>query len=254
MGDGRFEGQSIVVVGGASGVGLAAVKRALSEGARVAVLDRQLDGLAEVREVNDESSLLAVECDVTDAENVTAAVQQVLAWAPNVSRLLYTVGGIGGGPLDTVTLESWNRIHAINNTGVMLVAQALLPRFIESGNASIVTLSSVSAQVAGIGPCIAYKASKAALVQTTRTIAVDYAEQGIRANCILPGPIATGFGRGGRVAGDDELGVSGASLVPPMKRRAKPEEIAATALYLLSDDASYVTGVALPVDGGSLAI
>lgn len=250
----RFTGETIVVVGGASGVGLAAVRRALEEGARVAVFDRDTTGATTLAATAGHERLLVVQCDVTDPAGVAAAVAETIVWAPNVSRLLYTVGAIAGAPLDSVTLDQWNMIHAINNTGVMLLTQALLPQFRAAEKSSIVTISSVSAYVAGIGTCIAYKSSKAALIQTTRTIAVDYAADGIRANCVLPGPIATGFGRGGKVATGDELGKTGAALVPPMGRRAQPEEIAAAALYLLSDDASYITGVALPVDGGCLAI
>lgn len=251
MTEARFANVSMVMVGGAGGMGRAAVKRALDDGARVAVLDREVSSLGDLAE--DQSRLLQVKCDVTDETSVRQAIQEVLAWTPTVEALIYMVGAIQGDPLLEANVDDWDRIHAINNTGAFLACRELVPHFLENGRGNIVTVSSVSANVAGIGRCLAYKSAKAALIQLTRSIAVDYAAQGIRANCILPGPIATGFGRGGRVAADDELATP-SGVVPPMKRRATPEEIANAALFLVSDDASYITGVELPVDGGFLAV
>lgn len=248
----RFAGVSMVLVGGAGGMGRACVAQALADGARVAVLDRQTEALGDLKDT-DAGRLLQVECDVTDQASVQRAVREVLEWTPTVDALIYMVGAIAGQPLPEVRVEDWERIHAINNTGAMLCAQELVPHFVENGKGSIVTVSSVSANVAGIGRCLAYKSSKAALIQLTRSLAVDYAAHGVRANCILPGPIATGFGRGGRVATDDELATP-SGVVPPMGRRASPSEIANAALFLVSDESSYITGVELPVDGGFLAI
>lgn len=245
----RFAGKTVVAVGGAGGVGNAVVGRALAEGARVVVFD--LD--PSVGAYAADERVLNVAVNVADEASVRAGVQKALEWSPRIDSLLVLVGAIGGGPIDTVTVEAWDRLHAINSTGAFLVARDVLPHFVENGGGSIVTISSVSACVAGIGADVAYKVAKAGLIQLTRTIAVDYAAHGVRANCILPGPIATAFGRGGRVAAPDELGTK-SGTVPPLGRRATPEEIASAVLYLASDDASYITGVALPVDGGFLSI
>lgn len=251
----RFENRTIVMVGGAGGLGKACVTRVLEEGGRVAVLDLQIDeqlagsgnpGLADGR-------LLQVRVDITDKASVQEAMRQVLEWTPTVDGLIVMAAKISGANALESELDDWNFLHAVNNTGAFLCIQALLPHFIENGRGNVVTVSSVSAVVAGIGTDIAYKSSKAALMQVTRSIAVDYAANGVRANCVLPGAIATGFGRGGRIAKSDELG-TGSGKKPPLGRRAEPAEIASAVLYLASDDSSYITGVSLPVDGGFLAI
>jgi len=247
--DARFAGKTIVAVGGAGGVGNAVVARALAEGARVVVFD--LDPSVGAHAADER--VLGVSVDVSNEESVRAGVAAALEWSPRIDSLLFLVGAIGGGPIDTVSVEAWNRLFAINSTGALLCARELLPHFVEHGGGTVVTVSSVSAYVAGIGADVAYKAAKAGLIQLTRTIAVDYAAHGVRANCILPGPIATGFGRAGRVAATDELGTK-SGKVPPLGRRAAPEEIASAVLYLASEDSSYITGVALPVDGGFLSI
>lgn len=250
---GRFDGQTLVMVGGAGGMGRACVELALADGARVAVLDRQEVSFEGVDGAADPQRLLQVGCDVTDRNSVQEAMQEVFGWSPTVKGLIYMVGAIQGQSLLEVQTEDWDRIHAINATGFMYCAQAVVPHFIDNGGGNIASVSSVSAKVAGIGKCLAYKSAKAALIQITRSIAVDYAADGVRANCIMPGPIATGFGRGGRVAGQDELATP-SGVVPPMGRRAQPAEIASAALFLVSDEASYITGVELPVDGGFLAV
>lgn len=245
----RFAGKTLIAVGGAGGVGSAVVARALDEGGRVVIFD--LDPT--ISPYFEDERVLGIAVNVADEESVRAGVAEALAWSPRIDSLLFLVGAIGGGPIDSVTTEAWNRLLSINSTGAFLCAREILPHFVENGGGSVVTISSVSAQVAGIGADVAYKVAKAGLMQLTRTIAVDYAAHGVRANCILPGPIATGFGRGGRIAATDELGTK-SGKVPPLGRRATPEEIASATLYLASDDASYITGVNLPVDGGFLAI
>lgn len=251
----RFDNRSIVMVGGAGGLGKACVSRALDEGARVAVLDLQIveDLISAEHPAIAEDRLLQVCCDITDKESVQNAISEVLGWTDAVDGLIVMAAKIGGTNALDSTLEEWNFLHAVNNTGAFLCIQALLPHFIKNNHGNIVTISSVSAKVAGIGTDIAYKSSKAALIQVTRSIAVDYAANGVRANCIMPGAIATAFGRGGRVAKSNELG-TGSGKKPPMGRRAEPEEIASAALYLVSEDSSYITGVELPVDGGFLAV
>lgn len=249
----RFTNKSIVMVGGAGGLGKACVSRVLNEGGRVAVLDLQYNEELAALSAAGGGRLLQVKVDITDKESVTQAIAEVLEWTPTVDGLVFMAAVISGASALDSQLDDWNFLHAVNNTGAFLCIQALLPHFIENGHGNIVTVSSVSAMVAGIGTDIAYKSSKAALIQVTRSIAVDYADQGIRANCILPGAIATGFGRNGRVAAKDELG-TGSGTKPPLGRRAEPAEIASAALYLVSDDSSYITGVALPVDGGFLAV
>lgn len=249
----RFAGQTLIMVGGSGGLGEAAVERAFEDGARVAILDRQQGSFDAIPNATDPARLFQAECDVTNPESVQSAIAQVLSWSNKIDAMVYMVGAIQGQPLDEVVIEDWHRIHDINNTGFMLCAQAILPHFLEHQHGSFVTVSSVSANVAGIGKCLAYKSAKAALIQLTRSIAVDYATQGIRANCILPGPIATGFGRGGRIASSDELATP-SGVMPPMGRRADPREIANAVLFLASNDSSYISGVELPVDGGFLAI
>lgn len=255
MSEQRFSEKSLVMVGGAGGLGKACVLRALNEGARVAVLDMQVveDLIPADHPAIAENRLTQIPVDITNKASVQSAVAQVLDWTSQVHGLVVMAAKISGANALDCQVDDWNLLHAVNNTGAFLCMQALLPHFIEKGHGNIVTISSVSAVVAGIGNDIAYKSSKAALLQTTRSIAVDYAAQGIRANCIMPGAIATAFGRDGRVAKSDELGTKSAKK-PPLGRRAEPAEIASAVLYLLSDDSSYITGVSLPVDGGFLAI
>lgn len=251
----RFENQTLAFVGGAGGVGKACVLRALDEGARVAILDLNVpdDLIPADHPAHDQGRIFQQRLDITDQEQVAQVMGEVQEWAGRLDGLAITAAKISGADALSSQLNDWNSQHAVNNTGPFLCIQAVLPHFLKEGNGTIVTVSSVSAAVAGIGTDIAYKSSKAALVQMTRTIAVDYAAQGVRANCVLPGAIATAFGRSGRVASASELG-TGSGKKPPLGRRALPEEIASAILYLLSNDSSYITGVALPVDGGFLAI
>jgi NAD(P)-dependent dehydrogenase (short-subunit alcohol dehydrogenase family) len=154
------------------------------------------------------------------------------------------------------TLEEWELVLRVNLTGTFLTIKHTLPHLLDRGAGAIVTIGSVASLVAA-GPSPSYDASKGGVLQLTRSVAAEYADRGVRANCVLPGKVRTGL-----IANTEAL--SGASarqatapsawVEPPLSRLADPAEIAGVIAFLLSDDASFITGAAVPVDGGYTAI
>jgi NAD(P)-dependent dehydrogenase (short-subunit alcohol dehydrogenase family) len=244
-----------IVTGAASGIGRATALRFAAEGARVAALDRSAAGLAatvaQIQAGGGEA--LALAADVTQAEAVRAAVEQALAVWGRLDAVFNGVGAsgrrYGDGPADQCTLEGWQWTLAVNLTSVFLVCKHTLPALLEARGA-IVNLSSVLGLVGGDEDFAthAYATSKGGIIALSRAMAAYYAPRGVRVNVIAPGLIATPMSQ--RAQADPRILTRLPHLQPLTGAMGMPEDVAAAAAYLASDDARFVTGTVLTVDGG----
>lgn len=251
----RFENKAVVVTGAGHGIGRASALRFASEGASVAVVDINGDN---ARSVAEECEALgararAYETDVTDEEQVTRTIQRVVDDLGGIDVLHSHAGRLRAGTVAETDLEEWNRTFAVNVTSMFLVIRTALPVMHERGKGAIVTTGSISGMF-GEPALAAYTASKAAVVNLTRSLAIDNASLGVRVNCVCPGWVDTGFNDPQFV--HDQLSDRDIALLiertVPMGRQGLPEEMAAAVAFLASDDASYITGQTLLVDGGLL--
>jgi NAD(P)-dependent dehydrogenase (short-subunit alcohol dehydrogenase family) len=233
--NGRLDGKVALVTGAASGIGAACTRRFADEGARVGGID------IAVPETHRCAAFAAA--DVRDGVAVGAAVGAVVADLGPIDVLVNAAGVSSFGTADTIDEAEWNRVLDINLKGTWLVSRAVLP--------AIVNLASVEGVEGGQAQA-AYNASKGGVVLLTRSMAVDYGPHNVRVNCLCPGMIETPM----------TAPLKDGALRPVLEwfeaqhllgRTGKPEEVAAAALFLASDDASFVTGHALAVDGGYLA-
>lgn len=224
-----------IVTGGGSGIGLATTERLRSEGVEVAVLDV--------------AGTDVIGCDVTAPDEVAAAVGTVLDRFGRIDVLVNNAG-ITGSPAATVLhetpVEEWDRVHAVNVRGPFLCARAVLPTMISQGSGHIITIASVAGLIAFPGRA-AYTASKGAAVMLTKSIAVDYARYGVRANAICPGMVYTPM-TSWRLDQPELLTAIQNQI--PMGRVAKPEEIADAVALLASGRLGYLNGHPLVIDGG----
>ena len=248
----QFAGRIGLITGAASGLGRSVALGLSAAGARLVLMDRDARSLDDI--VQQCPGAVAVPGDVSRGADMARAAG-ALDGLGHVS-LLVTAAGILGPtlPLADVTEEAWDRLFAVNVKGTWLALKHVLPRMITAGGGAIVTLAS-GAGLAGNATFPAYSASKGAVVLMTRSVAASHTAQGIRANCVCPGPIDTPmlretFAAAGDAAAEREAFFRARN---PMGRFGLPEEVSAAVLFLLSDAASYVSGVALPVDGGRLA-
>lgn len=252
----RLIGKVALVSGGATGMGGAASVLFAAEGARVAILDLNLaEAQARVAEITAAGGkAVAIKCDVSDASQVSAAVDQATAALGPVTVLFNHAGTIVIKPFLETTEQEWDWLHAVNVKSMFLVTKAVLPGMIAAGGGSIVCTSSISA-VAGTPMEVLYDTTKGAVHMFARAIAVEFRDRGIRCNAVCPGFIETPHGlrevRDLQALGVD---VSEAAIVAAQGRIGKAVEVAQAALFLASDEASFVNGTHLFVDNGFTAI
>jgi len=252
--DKPLENNVVVVTGGASGIGRAAVDRLASDGAHVVIADMQVElaseAVAEVEQAG--GSAQVCELDVSDHGAVAAAIANI---ASDHGRLdgAFNNAGIGGPTAKVLDIdpEAWAQVIAVNLTGVFNCVQAELAQMIkQDSGGSIVNTASIGGVVA-LPRAAAYTAAKHGVVGITRTAAIEYASRNIRVNAVCPGFVETPMLSDGAAATDELRGRLTAAV--PMRRVAGPEEIADVVAWLLSAQSGYVTGVAMPVDGGFTA-
>ncbi|HEY3671902.1 MAG TPA: SDR family NAD(P)-dependent oxidoreductase [Acidimicrobiia bacterium] len=247
-----FFGSTAIVTGGASGIGLAIAERLADDGAKVAIFDLDMEQAERaVKEITDEGEVaIAYSVDVSDRAAVDAAVERVRSELGHVLVLVNAAGKDSFDNFMDVTPELWERIIAINLTGTFHVTQSVLPDMIDAKWGRIVNISSSSAQTGAV-KMAPYSASKGGMIALTKTLALELGPMGITVNTIPPGAIDTPMSR--RAASEGRFG--GGTLEDvgrhlPVKRIGIPEDIAAACAFLVSDEAGYVTGQIIGVNGG----
>jgi 2-keto-3-deoxy-L-fuconate dehydrogenase len=250
---GKLAGRCAVVTGAASGIGSRIAQTFVSEGAYIVAVDRHSDRLRAQESEAPTGRWLSIECDVGSEAQTSDAVAQAIVAFGGIDILVTAAGVSVGGTATTTSLVTWEAVLRVNLTGTFLWAKACIPHMIARGGGSIVTVASQRAVAGGDGNA-SYVTSKGGVLSLTRSIALDYADQGIRANALLPGAIETEMLTGSFQRTSDERASRDRSLARhPLHRFGQTAEVANAALFLASSDSSFVTGVHLPVDGGWLA-
>ncbi len=249
---GRLDGKVAVVTGGASGIGAATLLRFAQEGARVAVLDLNKPEAAAFAQVEAASAgAFFHEVDVRNEASIKTAMSAVLETFGQIDVLVNAAGVSSFGPVHVLETDEWDRALDINLKGSYLTSKYALPNMLERGTGSIVHIASVEGLV-GISGQAAYNASKGGVVLLTKNMALDYSPAGVRVNCVCPGGVETAMTAMLKTEGLRAIGEK-LEKFHLLGRFARPEEIANAILFLASDEASFVTGSSLVVDGGYTA-
>lgn len=240
-----FKEKVAVVTGGASGIGLATTKKLLSEGANVVILDLKMD-----EEIINRlgGNAIYLKCDVSNEENVKNCIEEIIKKFNHIDYLVANagIGGSASKPHE-VSMDEWNKVISVNQTGIFLLNKYVINEMLKNGKGAVVNTSSMYGLV-GSTTSFAYSASKGAINQMTRSLALTYARDNIRVNAIAPGYVDTPILS---MVPDNVKKAMGNEL--PIGRIGKDTEIANLICYLLSDDASFITGSIIPIDGGFTA-
>lgn len=238
-----------IVTGGASGIGRAIAERLAVEGAAVAVFDVKEPAVT-ARDINANGGRAAAfEVDVTDRPGIDSAVQQVAGELGPPTILINSAGLDGFEPFLKITAESWRKILAVNLTGTFDCCQAVVPHMVAAGWGRIVNISSSSAQT-GNPLMVHYSAAKAGVVGLTKALAQELGPRGITVNTVPPGFVDTPMLRRTEERGFLGPGVEAAEATTPVRRVGRPDDIAAACAYLVREEAGYITGQVIGVNGG----
>ena len=246
----RFDGKVVMVTGAGSGIGRATALRFASEGARVSASDVNAEGLAATMGMLDGAGHHSRVVDVSQAQACRDAVAATVADCGRLDVLCNIAGFAGAYQLHEVTDEFWQRMIAVNLSGVFFMCQAAMPHLLQT-KGNIVNMAS-SAAIVGQVYNAAYCASKGGVNMLTKALAVEFASRGVRVNAVCPGGVNTALTQSFRVPENPDLALFSrlSSLVQPM---AEPGEIAGAVAYLASDEARFITGDSLTIDGGQTA-
>jgi gluconate 5-dehydrogenase len=245
-----FTGEVVVVTGGSRGLGLEIAQGFGQAGAKVVITARREQWLTEAENMLKDQGIAvdALTCDVADAGSVGQLVQQILEKHGKIDVLVNNAGLTWGAPAETMPLERWRQVIDANITGTFLMSQAVGRHMLERSKGAIVNVASIAGLRGGQSNTVGYNASKAAVINLTRALAVEWAARGVRVNAIAPGLFRTRM---------SEVLVQRAEAanvpVAPLGRIGKPGEIAPAVLFLASEGASYITGQVMPIDGGRSA-
>lgn len=250
----RLEGKSVVVTGAGNGIGKAIAGLFAEEGARIVVAEIEEDaGMAAAAEINASGGTAVFQrTDISDEDSAKAAIQAAVDAFGTVNILVNNAAAFVFGKIEDVTRDDWDRVFGVNVIGPANCVRAVLPVMRGNGGGSIVNLASVSSFIAQ-PEFIPYNSSKGAVLQLTRCLAMDLAKDNIRVNAVCPGSIRT-RATDRHIASlglDPEKAYDDFGSDAPMGRMGNPREIAYGALFLASDEASYVTGEHLVIDGGA---
>ena len=250
---GRLEGKVCVITGAGGGMGRDAAQLFTEQGARVAVADVSLDAAEETAALCAAGSAFAVRVDVADEDGVRDLMAATAKRFGGID-VLYNNAGIS--PEDDASIletevDAWQRVQDVNTKGVFLCCKHGIPHLLERGGGSVINVASFVAILGAATSQISYTASKGAVLSLSRELAVQFARQGVRVNALCPGPVETPLLL--RIFGDDPAAYERRRIHLPMGRLAKPREIVNAALFLASDESSYVNGSTFLVDGGLTA-
>lgn len=251
-----LHGKTAAVTGGGSGIGEAIVRAFARQGARVEILDLDEAGAARVAEavIQEGGQAGWSRCDIADASSATAAIQGVASKYGRLDILVNNAGIAHVGNVQTTSEADLDRIYKVNVKGVANCLKPAVEIMVRQGGGVILNMASIAGQM-GIGDRFAYSMSKGAVLAMTYSVAQDYLKQGIRCNALCPGRIHTPFVDGfiAKNYPDRQAEMfEKLSKTQPIGRMGKPDEVAAAAVFLCSEEASFITGVAYPVDGGTL--
>jgi NAD(P)-dependent dehydrogenase (short-subunit alcohol dehydrogenase family) len=251
----QLEDQCAIITGGASGIGRATARLFAEQGAAVVIADIDTAGgqnLAEELRAN-EAEAKFVRCDVTDAGDCQRTVQAAVEYFGRLDILFNNAGVIRRSDVVETSEEEWDLVMAVNAKSVFLMSKYAVPVMAAAGGGVIINSGS-GWGLKGGAKAVSYCASKAAVVNMTRAMAIDHGSQNIRVNCVCPGDTDTPMLRGEALQlGQDETMFMSEAAERPLGRYGKPLEVAQAVLFLASEAASYITGAALVVDGGGIA-
>ena len=251
----RLSGKVALITGGGTGIGRAIALAFAREGASVAVAGRRLEKLREViNEVHKQDAAgLAMECDVTRARDVDRAVKGTVERFGRVNVLVNNAGTLHVSTVEGISEEEWDRVMTVNVKGPFLMSRAVLPEFRKCGGGVIVNLGSVLGLVA-VKDRAAYCASKGGVTMLTKAMALDHAHENIRVNCICPSIVETELVQGVFDQSEQGQALRKARVATiPLGRIGQPADVAEMAVFLASEESSWLTGTAIPLDGGVTA-
>jgi NAD(P)-dependent dehydrogenase (short-subunit alcohol dehydrogenase family) len=248
----RLAGQTALITGGGTGIGRAIALAFAREGAKVALAGRRVETLQSViAEIEKQAGAgLAIACDVSKAKDADTAVDQAAAYFGALNILVNNAGALSVSTVESISEEDWDRVIAVNLKGPFLMSRAALPHLRKAGGGSIVNVGSILGLVA-MKDRVAYSASKGGVTLLTKAMALDHAHENIRVNCICPSIVETEMVRGlfASAATGEEVRRSRIAQIP-LGRLGRPEDVAELAVFLASRESSWLTGAAIPLDGG----
>ena len=256
----KLDDKIAIVTGGGKGIGRAISHRFASEGAKVAIWEKDLDAAVETSKQISESGGMAIsiECEISDQNSVSNALKETIDALGKPTHLVNNAGIAHVGTATTTTEEDFDRVMNVNTKGLFLCLQAVIPVLVDNGGGVILNLASIASRL-GIADRFAYSASKGSVLAMTLSVAKDYVEKGIRCNCLCPGRVHTPFVDGFLEKyypdqNERDQKFTELSKYQPIGRMGEPEEIASLATFLCSEEASFITGGAYDVDGGTMTL
>lgn len=251
----KLQNKVALITGGGTGIGRACAVLFAQEGAKVALVGRRAEPLQEAAgQIQRAGGIaLSLPTDVTNEEDVKRMTETVFNEWGRIDVLVNSAGTSAKGSVLETSVEEFDRVMASNVRGTFLTCKYVMPHMLRQRSGSIINIASMFGMV-GVPQRVAYATSKGAVINMTRAMAMDHAADGVRVNCLAPGWVATELSLHMiSLEPDPAAALQARQTMHPIPRGGKPEEVAAAALYLASDEAQWVTGVCLPVDGGYTA-